>query len=139
MLTRKQFESVPVIRRRIARDEEELLALEENTPCDIRSATLSLNPTHQSFPKGIDDAMAEYVDKKARYRQSLFDRKKYLLKLLSEIDSYIATLGDQQEQEIVELRCKEGMTFEEIGKKVKYSYRQVSRIYHRAMAKLIKP
>lgn len=139
MLTRKQLESVHAIRRRIERDEAELKELEEDLPCDVQALSLSLNPAHSNFPRGIDGALASYIDKKNRYRQRILDRRRYLIGLLEEIDRFIAALEDPQEQEIVELRCKECLTFEEIGKQVKYSYRQVSRIYHQALMKLPKP
>lgn len=138
MLTRKQLESVHAIRRRIERDEVELRELEEDPPCDVQALSLSLNPSHSNFPRGIDGALASYIDKKNRYRQRILDRRRYLIGLLEEIDRFIASLEDPREQEIVELRCKECMTFEEIGKQVKYSYRQVSRIYHQALMKLPK-
>lgn len=138
MLTRKQLESVHAIRRRIERDEEELKELEEDPPCDVQALSLSLNPSHSNFPRGIDGALASYIDKKNRYRQRILDRQRYLISLLEEIDRFIASLEDPREQEIVELRCKECLTFEEIGKQVKYSYRQVSRIYYQALMKLPK-
>lgn len=138
MLTKKQLESVQAIRRRIERDEAELKELEEDPPCDVQALSLSLNPSHSNFPRGIDGAFASYIDKKDRYRQRILDRRRYLIGLLEEIDSFIASLEDPREQEIVELRCKECLTFEEIGKQVKYSYRQVSRIYYQALMKLPK-
>lgn len=136
MLTRKQLESVRVIRRRIERDEAELKELEEDLPYDVKALSLSLNPSHSNFPHGIDSILASYMDKKNRYRQRLLDRRRYLIGLLEEIDRFIASLEDPREQEIVELRCKECLTFEEIGKQVNYSYRQVSRIYYQALTKL---
>lgn len=137
-ITIKQLESVASIRRRIARDEEELKAMEEELPCDLQAMKLSHNPSHSNFPHGIDGALASYIDKKNRYRQRILDRRRYLIGLLEEIDRFIASLEDPREQEIVELRCKECLTFEEIGKQVKYSYRQVSRIYYQALMKLPK-
>lgn len=130
MLTRKQLESVHAIRRRIERDEAELKELEEDPPCDVQALSLSLNPAHSNFPRGIDGALAAYIDKKNRYRQRLLDRRRYLIGLLEEIDKFIASLEDPREQEIVELRCKECMTFEEIGKQVNYSERTVRRFYY---------
>ena len=138
MLTKKQLESVHTIKRRIERDEAELNELEEDPPCDVQALSLSLNPSHSNFPRGIDGVLASYMDKKNRYRQRLLDRRRYLIGLLEEIDCFIASLEDPREQEIVELRCKECLTFEEIGKQVKYSYRQVSRIYYQALMKLPK-
>lgn len=130
MLTRKQLESVNAIRRRIERDEAELKELEEDPPCDVQALSLSLNPSHSNFPHGIDGALASYIDKKNRYRQRLLDRRRYLIGLLEEIDRFIASLEDPREQEIVELRCKECLTFEEIGKQVNYSERTVRRFYY---------
>ena len=130
MLTRKQLESVYAIRRRIERDEAELRELEEDPPCDVQALSLSLNPSHSNFPRGIDGALASYIDKKNRYRQRIIDRHRYLIGLLEEIDRFIASLEDPREQEIVELRCKECLTFEEIGKQVKYSERTVRRFYY---------
>ena len=104
MLTRKQLESVASIRRRIARDEEELKAMEEELPCDVQALSLSLNPSHSNFPRGIDGALASYIDKKNRYRQRILDRRRYLISLLEKIDCFIASLEDPREQEIVELR-----------------------------------
>lgn len=138
MLTRKQLESVHTIRRRIERDEAELKELEEDLPYDVKALSLSLNPSHTNFPHGIDSILASYIDKKNRYRQRILDRRRYLIGLLEEIDRFIASLEDPREKEIVELRCKECLTFEEIGKQVKCSYRQVSRIYHQALMKLTK-
>ena len=138
MLTKKQLESVYAIRRRIERDEAELKDLEADPPCDVQALSLSLNPAHSNFPHGIEGALASYIDKKDRYRQRILDRRRYLIGLLEEIDCFIASLEDPREQEIVELRCKECLTFEEIGKQVKYSYRQVSRIYYQALMKLPK-
>lgn len=138
MLTKKQLESVRAIRRRIERDEVELKELDEDLPYDVKALSLSLNPSHSNFPHGIDGALASYIDKKNRYRQRILDRRRYLIGLLEEIDRFIASLEDPREQEIVELRCKECLTFEEIGKQVKYSYRQVSRIYYQALMKLPK-
>lgn len=130
MLTKKQLESVQAIRRRIERDEAELKELEEDPPCDVQALSLSLNPSHSNFPRGIDGALASYIDKKNRYRQRILDRRRYLISLLEEIDCFIASLEDPREQEIVELRCKECLTFEEIGKQVKYSERTVRRFYY---------
>lgn len=130
MLTRKQLESVHAIRRRIARDEAELKELEEDPPCDVPALSLSLNPAHSIFPHGIDSILASYIDKKNRYRQRLLDRRRYLMELLEEIDKFIASLEDPREQEIVELRCKKCLTFEEIGKQVNYSERTVRRFYY---------
>ena len=130
MLTRKQLESVHAIRRRMERDEAELKELEEDPPCDVQALSLSLNPAHSNFPHGIDSILASYIDKKNRYRQRLLDRRRYLMELLEEIDKFIASLEDPREQEIVELRCKECLTFEEIGKRVKYSERTVRRFYY---------
>lgn len=133
MLTRKQLESVHAIRRRIERDEEELKELDEDLPYDVKALSLSLNPAHSNFPHGIDSILASYIDKKNRYRQRLLDRRRYLMELLEEIDEFIASLEDPREQEIVELRCKECMTFEEIGKQVNYSERTVRRFYYEVL------
>lgn len=130
MLTKKQLESVQAIRRRIERDEAELKELEADPPCDVQALSLSLNPSHSNFPRGIDGALASYIDKKNRYRQRILDRRQYLIGLLEEIDRFIASLEDPREQEIVELRCKECLTFEEIGKQVNYSERTVRRFYY---------
>ena len=133
MLTRKQLESVHAIRRRIARDEAELKELEEDPPCDVQALSLSLNPVHSNFPHGIDSILASYIDKKNRYRQRLLDRRRYLISLLEEIDKFIASLEDPREQEIVELRCKECLTFEEIAYIMRYSRRTVTRTYYEVL------
>lgn len=133
MLTRKQLESVHAIRRRIARDEAELKELEEDPPCDVQALSLSLNPAHLNFPHGIDSILASYIDKKNRYRQRLLDRRRYLMELLEEIDKFIASLEDPREQEIVELRCKECLTFEEIACAMRYSRRTVTRTYYEVL------
>lgn len=130
MLTKKQLESVQAIRRRIKRDEVELKELEEDPPCDVQALSLSLNPSHSNFPHGIDGALASYIDKKNRYRQRILDRRRYLIGLLEEIDRFIASLEDPREQEIVELRCKECMTFEEIAYTMRYSRRTITRTYY---------
>lgn len=130
MPTRKQLESVHAIRRRIERDEVELKELEEDLPYDVKALSLSLNPSHSNFPHGIDSVLASYMDKKNRYRQRLLDRRRYLIGLLEEIDRFIASLADPREQEIVELRCKECMTFEEIACTMRYSRRTVTRTYY---------
>ena len=129
-ITIKQLESVASIRRRIARDEEELKAMEEELPCDVQALSLSLNPSHSNFPRGIDGALASYIDKKDRYRQRILDRRRYLISLLEEIDRFISSLEDPREQEIVELRCKECLTFEEIACTMRYSRRTVTRTYY---------
>ena len=136
MLTRKQLESVQAIRRRIERDEAELKDLEADPPCDVQALSLSLNPSHSNFPRGIDGALASYIDKKERYRQRILDRRRYLIGLLEEIDKFIASLEDPREQEIVELRCKECMTFEEIGIKTNWSVSTSWRIYLKAASRL---
>lgn len=136
MLTRKQLESVHAIRRRIERDEAELKELEENPPCDVQALSLSLNPAHSNFPRGIDGALASYIDKKNRYRQRILDRRRYLISLLEEIDCFIASLEDPREQEIVELRCKECLTFEEIGIRTNWSVSTSWRIYLKAVSRL---
>ena len=136
MLTKKQLESVHAIRRRIERDEAELKELEEDSPCDVQALSLSLNPSHSNFPRGIDGALASYIDKKNRYRQRLLDRRRYLMELLEEIDRFIASLEDPLEQEIVELRCKECLTFEEIGIKTNWSASTSWRIYLKAVSRL---
>lgn len=138
MLTRKQLESVHAIRRRIARDEAELKELEEDPPCDVQALSLSLNPAHSNFPHGIDSILASYIDKKNRYRQRLLDRRRYLMELLEEIDKFIASIEDPREQEIVELRCKECMTFEEISIKTSWSVSTTRRKYYRAISSLKK-
>lgn len=136
MLTKKQLESVQAIRRRIKRDEVELKELEEDSPCDVQALSLSLNPSHSNFPRGIDGALASYIDKKNRYRQRILDRRRYLIGLLEEIDCFIASLEDPREQEIVELRCKECLTFEEIGIKTNWSASTSWRIYLKAVSRL---
>lgn len=133
MLTRKQLESVHTIRRRIARDEAELKELEEDQPCDVQALSLSLNPAHSNFPRGIDGALASYIDKKNRYRQRILDRRRYLMELLEEIDRFIVSLEDPRAQEIVELRCKECLTFEEIAYTMRYSRRTVTRTYYEVL------
>lgn len=133
MLTRKQLESVYAIRRRMERDEAELKELEEDPPCDVQALSLSLNPAHSNFPHGIDSILASYIDKKNRYRQRLLDRRRYLMELLEEIDRFIASLEDPREQEIVELRCKECLTFEEIACAMRYSRRTVTRTYYEVL------
>ena len=136
MLTKKQLESVHAIRRRIERDEAELKDLEADPPCDVQALSLSLNPSHSNFPHGIDGALASYIDKKNRYRQRILDRRRYLIGLLEEIDCFIASLEDPREQEIVELRCKERLTFEEIGIKTNWSASTSWRIYLKAVSRL---
>lgn len=136
MLTRKQLESVHAIRRRIARDEAELKELEEDPPCDVQALSLSLNPAHSNFPRGIDGALASYIDKKNRYRQRILDRRRYLMELLEEIDRFIACLEDPREQEIVELRCKECLTFEEISINTSWSVSTSWRIYLKVVSRL---
>lgn len=138
MLTRKQLESVHAIRRRIERDEAELKELEEDPPCDVQALSLSLNPSHSNFPRGIDGALASYIDKKDRYRQRILDRRRYLIGLLEEIDRFIASLEDPLEQEIVELRCKECMTFEEIAIRTNWSVSTTRRRYYNAISSLEK-
>lgn len=138
MLTKKQLESVQAIRRRIERDEVELKELEEDPPCDVQALSLSLNPSHSNFPRGIDGALASYIDKKDRYRQRILDRRRYLIGLLEEIDCFIASLEDPREQEIVELRCKECLTFEEIGTKTNWSVSTTRRKYYSAISSLEK-
>lgn len=136
MLTKKQLESVHAIRRRIERDEAELKDLEADPPCDVQALSLSLNPSHSNFPRGIDGALASYIDKKDRYRQRILDRRRYLISLLEEIDRFISSLEDPREQEIVELRCKECLTFEEIGIKTNWSASTSWRIYLKAVSRL---
>ena len=136
MLTRKQLESVHAIRRRIARDEAELKELEEDPPCDVQALSLSLNPAHSNFPHGIDGALASYIDKKNRYRKRIIDRRRYLIGLLEEIDRFIASLEDPRAQEIVELRCKECLTFEEISINTSWSVSTSWRIYLKAVSRL---
>lgn len=138
MLTRKQLESVQAIRRRIERDEVELKDLEADPPCDVQALSLSLNPSHSNFQRGIDGALASYIDKKNRYRQRLLDRRRYLIGLLEEIDRFIASLEDPREQEIVELRCKECLTFEEIAIKTNWSVSTTRRKYYSAISSLEK-
>lgn len=138
MLTKKQLESVHAIKRRIERDEVELRELEEDPPCDVQALSLSLNPSHSNFPRGIDGALASYIDKKNRYRQRLLDRRRYLIGLLEEIDRFIASLEDPREQEIVELRCKECLTFEEIAIKTNWSVSTTRRKYYSAISSLEK-
>lgn len=133
MLTRKQLESVHAIRRRIERDEAQLKELDEDLPYDVKALSLSLNPSHFNFPHGIDSILASYMDKKNRYRQRILDRRRYLIGLLEEIDRFIASLEDPREQEIVELRCKECLTFEEIAISIHCSRSTVQRIYYRAI------
>lgn len=136
MLTKKQLESVQAIRRRIERDEAELKDLEADPPCDVQALSLSLNPSHSNFQRGIDGVLASYIDKKNRYRQRILDRRRYLIGLLEEIDEFIASLEDPREKEIVELRCKECMTFEEIGTKTNWSVSTSWRIYLKAVSRL---
>ena len=138
MLTKKQLESAHAIRRRIERDEAELKELEEDSPCDVQALSLSLNPSHSNFPRGIDGALASYIDKKDRYRQRILDRRRYLIGLLEEIDCFIASLEDPREQEIVELRCKECLTFEEIGTRTNWSVSTTRRKYYSAISSLEK-
>ena len=138
MLTKKQLESVQAIRRRIERDEAELKELEEDPPCDVQALSLSLNPSHSNFPRGIDGALASYIDKKDRYRQRILDRRRYLISLLEEIDRFISSLEDPREQEIVELRCKECLTFEEIGTRTNWSVSTTRRKYYSAISSLEK-
>lgn len=138
MLTKKQLESVQAIRRRIERDEAEFKELEEDPPCDVQALSLSLNPSHSNFPRGIDGALASYIDKKDRYRQRILDRRRYLIGLLEEIDCFIASLEDPREQEIVELRCKECLTFEEIGTRINWSVSTTRRKYYSAISSLEK-
>lgn len=138
MLTRKQLESVYAIRRRIERDETELKEIEEDPPCDVQALSLSLNPAHSNFPHGIDGVLASYIDKKNRYRQRILDRRRYLMGLLEEIDRFIASLEDPRAQEIVELRCKECLTFEEIGIRTNWSVSTTRRRYYNAIASLEK-
>lgn len=138
MLTKKQLESVQAIRRRIERDEAELKDLEADPPCDVQALSLSLNPSHSNFPHGIDGALASYIDKKNRYRQRILDRRRYLIGLLEEIDRFIASLEDPLEQEIVELRCKECMTFEEIAIRTNWSVSTTRRRYYNAISSLEK-
>lgn len=138
MLTKKQLESVQAIRRRIERDEAELKDLEADPPCDVQALSLSLNPSHSNFPHGIDGALASYIDKKNRYRQRILDRRRYLMGLLEEIDCFIASLEDPREQEIVGLRCKECLTFEEIGTRTNWSVSTTRRKYYSAISSLEK-
>lgn len=138
MLTKKQLESVQAIRRRIERDEAELKDLEADPPCDVQALSLSLNPSHSNFPRGIDGVLASYIDKKDRYRQRILDRRRYLIGLLEEIDCFIASLEDPREQEIVELRCKECLTFEEIGTRTNWSVSTTRRKYYSAISSLEK-
>lgn len=138
MLTKKQLESVQAIRRRIERDEAELKDLEADPPCDVQALSLSLNPSHSNFQRGIDGVLASYIDKKDRYRQRILDRRRYLIGLLEEIDCFIASLEDPLEQEIVELRCKECLTFEEIGTRTNWSVSTTRRKYYSAISSLEK-
>ena len=138
MLTRKQLESVHAIRRRIERDEAELKELEEDPPCDVQALSLSLNPAHSNFPRGIDSILSSYIDKKNRYRQRILDRRRYLIGLLEEIDRFLSSLEDPLEQEIVELRCKECLTFEEIAIKTNWSVSTTRRKYYSAISSLEK-
>lgn len=138
MLTKKQLESVQAIRRRIERDEAELKDLEADPPCDVQALSLSLNPSHSNFQRGIDGVLASYIDKKDRYRQRILDRRRYLIGLLEEIDCFIASLEDPLEQEIVELRCKECMTFEEIAIRTNWSVSTTRRRYYNAISSIEK-
>lgn len=138
MLTKKQLESVHAIKRRIERDETELNELEEDPPCDVQALSLSLNPAHSNFLRGIDGVLASYIDKKDRYRQRILDRRRYLISLLEEIDRFISSLEDPREQEIVELRCKECLTFEEIAIRTNWSVSTTRRKYYKAIASLEK-
>lgn len=138
MLTKKQLESVQAIRRRIERDEAELKDLEADPPCDVQALSLSLNPSHSNFQRGIDGVLASYIDKKDRYRQRILDRRRYLIGLLEEIDCFIASLEDPREQEIVGLRCKECLTFEEIGTRTNWSVSTTRRKYYSAISSLEK-
>ncbi|MDY6146209.1 MAG: sigma factor-like helix-turn-helix DNA-binding protein [Peptoniphilaceae bacterium] len=132
-LTKKQLESVPVIKRRIAQAEKELKELEADMPCDAKALTLSHNPTHSNYPKGIDDQIAKYLDDIEALKRSIEARKKYLVRLLFWIHALIDKIEDPVAQEIVELRCVQGLTFEEIGSRIHYSESGARRIYFRCL------
>lgn len=128
-ISRKQLESVPVIKRRIAQAEQELRDLEADMPCDAKALTLSHNPTHTNYPVGIDDKIAQYLDDIDHLKRSIEDRKAYLVRLLILIHAFIDGIKDPTEQEIVALRCIQGLTFEEISGRTFRSKTSVYSIY----------
>lgn len=133
MISRKQLESIPVIKRRIAQAERELRDLEADLPCDAKALTLSHNPTHSNYPAGIDDQIAKYLDDMEALKQSIEDRKAYLVRLLFRIHALIDKIEDPIAQEIVELRCVHGLTFDAVAETVHQSRSNVHRIYNNCL------
>lgn len=133
MLTRKKIESVPAIRYRIEIAEKELEELELDPPCDIKALGLSFNQQHSSYPIGIDEAMARYLDEIERRQKSLLSRKRYLMGLLKEIDQLLEKIEDENAKMVIEMHCIQGCTFREIAEASHLSHSVAHRIYSHAL------
>lgn len=126
MLTRKELESVPVILRRIERLRERL---EERQP--LQAIRYDKEQVQTSIPEESS------VESLALWRQQLDHKitQEYarLAAVRCMIMDFMATIDDEEEREVVELYCFEGLTFEEVADRMHYSRATVQRIYHRVI------
>lgn len=76
------------------------------------------------------DKLAEYEDRLDHMIDRLYDTK-------TEILEVIAQINDIRYRDILIGRYLEGMTFEEISVRIKYSYKQTCRLHGRALLKVL--
>lgn len=135
VLTRRQLESVPSIKRMIARYEQKIQELEADMPGGIRAMELKQNPTPSTSGYGMEDAVVEYIQDVESYEKMLIKAKAKLVIMLRRINAFVETIDDPRAKEIVGLHCEEGVSFTEIAKKVHYSVGQTHKIYTKTLKK----
>nr|WP_072513809.1 sigma factor-like helix-turn-helix DNA-binding protein [Ndongobacter massiliensis] len=129
MLTKKELESVPVILRRIERLRERL---DERQP--LQAIRYDKEQVQTSIPEESS------VESLALWRQQLDHKitQEYarLAAVRCMIMDFMSTIDDEEEREVVELYCFEGLTLEETADRIHSSTTSVWRKYQNATKNL---
>lgn len=127
-LTREVLESIPSIRRRIARLKEKL----HERPV--------LSGLHYSVNNSHGNGTHSELEGLVIWRNKIIDKiiREYarLSEVQVEIYDFIRSLESEKEKEVVEMYCIDGLTFEEIGKKIHCSRSTVQRLYYQAISRI---
>ena len=75
-------------------------------------------------------------DKLAEYSAEIDRQIDHLYEVKAEIQKAISRLDDSRYRDILSGRYLDGLTFEEIAVKIKYSYKQTCRLHGRALIKM---
>lgn len=134
-ITKRELESIPSIKRRIARYEELLSMSLLDYPDGLKAITYDKTKVQVSTPSysPLENDFIEWECKASMFKRRLSGYRKELYSKLNAAYNFIDSIENSEDKEIVELRCIDGKPFIAIGHIMHISKSQTCHRYHQCL------